>query len=109
MLGRFLIYFGILLLLTCFGFAIWIDTHPNSEVGQSAMLFGVIGVISTFTGIAVKLVNGFFNKAESAAKFIKSRNEFLQTEEGKKQVQRTYRKIAKAQKQAKDPLGIRRD
>jgi hypothetical protein len=109
MLPRFLIRLGFILLIICFGFTIWIDTHPDAEVGRPAILFGVIGVISLFTGLCLKLVNGFFNKAESAAKFIKTRNEFLKTDEGRKLVQRNYRKILKAEKKAKDPLNIRED
>ncbi len=113
MLGRFLIILGVLFIVICLGYALWIDTHPDSEVGTTAVIFGVIGAVSLFTGIGLKLLNAVFNTADtatkSAVKFVRAENEFLQTDEGKRQVKQTYRRIIKAQKKAKDPLGIRRD
>lgn len=104
MLAKFLIFLGIVLVLIGLGLGIWAKTSTETifVAEKFGPALGVVGVIIVATGIVISVVNGFFNAAESAAKY-------MGTDEGKKALLRTTRQLKRMERKSKDPLGIRKD
>lgn len=122
MLAKFLIWVGVLSYLTAIGVAIWYDTHPVESYYASAEHMEIVGgrmkwvafpivmgSISFVCGVLIWLINKVFQGAEAADKYVTDKIKYLQTPEGQKELKKRYRAMRKAEKQSKDPVGIRRD